>query len=401
MRFLFEGCALDTDRRELHRGGVPQSVEPQVFDLLVYLIRNRDRVVSRDDLLANVWNGRIVSESTLATRINAARKAVGDDGERQRLIRTVQRRGVRFVGSVREDAGLSEKGEAPAASAQSAAPVRKQQVSFCRTGDGVRIAVASVGEGPPLVKTANWLTHLEYDWESPLWSPMLHRLADRARFIRYDGRGTGLSDRTPADISFSGFVHDLKSVVDSMQLDKFALFGSSQGAATAIAYAARHPERVSKLVLCGGYAQGRNRRESPADAEVAQAFLSIMRHGWGDEHSAFMRAFSSVYIPGASPEQIKWFADLQRITTSAEAVVRLRNACDDIDVVDLLPSVRAPTLVLHARRDNVASFEQGRLIAASIPNARLVSLEGENHIILPAEPAWHVLMQEIEAFLRE
>ena len=354
-------------------------------------------------MIAGVWGGRTVSESTLTSRINAARKAVGDSGERQDLIRTIARKGIRFVGEVREGAAPSTAAEpSPKPSPTAAAPSSDaQDVTFCRTSDGVSLAIASVGRGEPLVKAANWLTHVEYDWESPLWSSFLHRLAEHRRLIRYDGRGNGLSDRNVEDISFDAFVRDLESVVDATGVPRAALLGISQGAAVAIAYAVRHPERISKLVLHGAYAQGRNKRGSPADAEMARAFVSIMQRGWGDEHSAFMRAFSSVYLPSGSAEQIKWFCDLQRITTSAENAVRIRAACDDIDVVDLLPQVRVPTLVFHSRNDSVAPFEQGRFIAASIPGARFITLESDNHMVLPGEPAWTKLLSEAETFLAE
>jgi DNA-binding winged helix-turn-helix (wHTH) protein/pimeloyl-ACP methyl ester carboxylesterase len=393
--FFFEENVLDPERRELRCQGKLVSVEPQVFDLLVFLIRNRDRVVSKDDLIAGVWDGRIVSESTLASRINAARRAIGDSGEQQRFIRTAARKGIRFVGAVREGQVPSEL-PAPVP-----APVPRQDVTFCRTAEGINLALASVGAGPPLIKVANWLTHIEYDWESPIWLPLLQHLAERCRLIRYDGRGNGLADRDVADISFAAFVGDLETVVEAMAVERSAFLGISQGAAVAIAYAVRHPDRVSKLILYGGYAQGRNKRGSPAEVEMALAFLAIMRHGWGDEHSAFMKAFSSVFFPNGSAEQIKWLVDLQRVTTSPANAVRIRNACDDIDVVDLLPKVQVPTLVLHCRHDNVAPFEQGRMIARSIPHAKFVTLESDNHVVLAGEPAWPKLMEEIEAFLAE
>jgi len=399
VQFRFGEYALDTDRRELHCGSELVAVEPQVFDLLIYLVRQRDRVVSKDDLIETVWGGRIVSDSTLTSRINAARKAIGDSGEAQRLIRTVPRKGVRFVGEVEERSAQPPSREDAGAQSEPHPMSDTQDVTFCRTADGVSLAVASVGQGEPLVKAANWLTHVEYDWESPVWSQLLHRLAERHRLIRYDGRGNGLSDRDVDDISFDAFVRDLASVVEAASLQRAALLGISQGAAVAIAYAVQHPDRISKLVLHGGYAQGRNKRGSPADAEMARAFIAIMRQGWGDEHSAFMRAFSSVYLPTGSPEQIKWFCDLQRITTSAENAVRIRSACDDIDVVDLLPRVKVPTLVFHSRNDSVAPLEQGRLIAAAIPGARFVTLESDNHMVLPGEPAWLKLVSEIESFL--
>jgi len=366
-----------------------------VFDLLLYLLQNRDRVVSKSDLIAAVWGGRIVSDSTLDSRINAARKAVGDSGTAQRLIRTSARKGLRFVAAVREAEDQIE--DAPLVPGMT----EKQEISFCRSGDGVNIAFAGVGSGTPLLKAANWLTHLEYDWESPLWLPLLRWLAARTRLIRYDSRGNGLSDQDVKEISFDGFVRDFECVVKATKFDRFAILGISQGAAIAINYAALHPERVSKLILLGGYAQGRNMRDSEAEKEKARVFLSLMQQGWGDEHSAFMRAFASIFIPNGSPEQIKWFADLQRITTSAQNAVRIRNACDAIDIVSLLPKVSVPTLVLHCRHDNVVPLEQGRLMATSIPNARFVTLESENHVLIPGEPAWPKFLDEIEAFLAE
>ena len=388
MRFRFgDGLVLDPARRELRRGrdGEPVPVEPQVFDLLLHLLRHRERVVSRDEMLEAVWGGRIVSESTIASRINAARRAVGDNGEEQRLIRTVARRGVRFVGEAREEAGegaaTPESGGGP--SPGDAGPAPRQEVTFLRSADGVCLAVASAGQGGTvLVKTANWLNHLEHDWRSPVWSPLLHRLASGRRLVRYDGRGNGLSDREVADISFGAFVRDLEAVVDGLGLGRFALFGISQGAAVAIAYATAHPERVSRVVLHGAYAQGRSRRGSEAERELARAFLALIRQGWGDEHSAFVRAFASVYFPAAAPEQMRAWVELQRLTTSAETAMRIRAACDEIDVTGLLGRVRAPTLVLHSRHDNVAPLDQGRRIAAAIPGARFVELESDNHVVL-------------------
>lgn len=389
MRYRFEDCVLDVARRELRRGGATVAIEPQVFDLLDVLIRNRDRVVSRDDLIAEVWGGRIVSDSALASRVNAARRAIGDDGSAQRLIKTISRKGFRFAGEVTEPAEPVPP------------PVLAQTVSFCRTADDVNIAVATAGAGPVLLKTANWLNHLEHDWQSPIWSPTFARLAARFRLVRYDSRGNGLSDREVADISFAGFARDLDAVIAALGLKRFVLLGLSQGAATAISCAARHPQRVAGLILYGGYAQGRNRRGSPDDLAKAQTVLALMRQGWGQEDSAFMRAFSSLYLPNGTREQIRWFADMQRLATSGDLAARLRTACDDIDVTDLLPRVRVPTLVLHARHDGVVPVEQGRFLAANIAGARFVSLESENHVPLPGEPAWEMLLAEIETFAAE
>lgn len=390
MQFRFGDCSLDPARRELRRSGKPVTIEPQVFDLVEYLIRQRHQVVSRDELIEHVWGGRIVSESTLATRINAARKAIGDDGSRQALIKTIVRKGVRFIAEVLEQASTDVplQSEVPPA----------QSIRFCRTADGVNIPVASVGKGAVLLKTANWLNHLEYDWGSPIFAPLLARLGSRFELVRYDGRGCGLADREVEDVSYDAFVRDLEAVAATISTPRFAVLGMSQGCATAITYAVKHPERVSHLVLVGGYAQGRNRRD-PGDYEKAQAMLAMMRQGWGAEGSAFMRAFSSLYLPNGTPEQIRWYADMQRIAASGEMAARLRNTCDDIDVTAMLPQVNVPTLVIHARHDNVAPFAQGRLLASMIPGARLLSLESENHLPLHGEPDWEPLVAAIEAFV--
>lgn len=392
MLYSFETCVLDLDRRELRKNGRLVDIEPQVFDLLAFLLCHRDRVVSRDDVIAGVWGGRIVSESALASRINAVRRAIGDDGTAQRLLKTITRKGFRFVGEV------FEPGTGAAVPAPLASRGMSQNISFCRTSDGVNIAVATVGEGPVLVKTARWLTHLEEDWQSPLLSPMLQRLASRFRLVRYDGRGTGMSDREVDDISLAGFERDLEAVVDSLGLQRFGLFGESQGAAVATIFASHHPERVTRLVLYGAYAQGRNRRGTPQDAATAQIMLAMMKQGWGEPGSAFMRAFSSLYLTDATRDYVKWFADMQRLSASGEMAARIRNACDDIDISAALPDIKVPTLVIHARDDHVVPIEQGRRIAAGIPGAKFVTLDSENHIPVPSDPVWEVVLGEIEAF---
>ncbi len=388
MLFLFEEFALDSERRELRVGGKILSIEPQVFDVLLHLIENRHRVVSKDDLIASIWDGRVVSDSTLDSRINAVRKAVGDSGGQQRLVRTTTRKGFRFVGDV-TTAAKSDRPSAPE-------PAKLQQeVHFCTAPDGARIAYASAGQGPPLVKAANWLNHLEYDWQSPIWSQLLHELAARHQLIRYDERGNGLSDWDVDDISFEAFVRDLESVVAAARLDRFALLGISQGCAVSIVYAIRHPERVTHLVLYGGFARGRAKR----DAEHARTLVSLVEQGWGKENPAFRQFFTSLFFPEGTPEQMQWFNDLQRITTSPENAVRIMRATGDVDISDLLPQVRVPTLVLHCRNDAAVTFDEGRRIAAGIPDAKFVALESRNHLVLPSEAAWEKFIGEIRTFL--
>jgi DNA-binding winged helix-turn-helix (wHTH) protein/pimeloyl-ACP methyl ester carboxylesterase len=393
VQFRFENHLLDVDRRELRRGAELIEVEPQVFDLLLYLVQNRDRVVSKDDLIAGVWGGRIVSDSTLTSRINAARRALGDNGEEQRLIRTVVRRGIRFVGSVSEGATA---GKAAPLSRPAAAP--PQRIHFCTASDGVRIAYADVGRGPPLVKTANWMGHLEYDWQSPIWSHLLHALAADHRLVRYDERGNGLSDWEVEDISFDSFVRDLESVVDALELERFALLGVSAGCAISIAYALRHPERVTHLVLYGGFARGLRKR-GPEWLEQSDALRTLILQGWGQENPAFRQIFTSMFIPGGTSEQWQWFNDLQRMTTSPQNAVRLMRAMEDIDMEHVLPQVRTPTLVMHCRGDARVPFEEGRRVATGIKGARFVPLEGRNHLILETEPAWGRFLDEIKNFL--
>jgi pimeloyl-ACP methyl ester carboxylesterase/DNA-binding winged helix-turn-helix (wHTH) protein len=397
VRYVFEGFELDRERLELREGSAPVGIEPQVFDLLVYLIDNRDRVVSKEELFDTVWNGRIVSLSTLTSRINAARHAVGDTGSEQRLIKTVARRGYRFTGNVQTEGDAS----ATAPPKPKSRPAPHQIIRFCSSSDGVRIAYASTGHGPPIIKAGNWLNHLEYDWESPVWSHLLHWLADGSQLIRYDARGNGLSDWNVEEISLDSFVRDLEAVADASGHDRFTLFGASQGCAVSIAYAARHPDRVDKLVLYGGFARGRYLRGTAEEIARAEAMLTLMRTGWGQENPAFRQTFTSLFIPGATQEQMNWFNDMQRKSASPENAVRLRSVSDRLDIREYLGQVAAPALVLHCHEDAVQPFEEGRILAAGMPNARFVGLEGRNHLILESDPAWPVFKREVEAFLAE
>ena len=248
--YRFADCELDLLQFELRRAGEVVHVEPQVLDVLGYLIANRDRLVAKTELLDAVWGDRFVSESALTSRLKEARRAVGDDGQRQEVIATVHGRGYRFVAAVEESTGPMPW------PLPTSTPI-PQDIRYCVSPDGVCVAYAAAGSGTPLVKAANWLTHLELEWDSPIWSHWLHAFADRHHLIRYDERGCGLSDWDVADFSFDAWVDDLELVVDAAGVDRFPLLGVSQGGAVAIAYAVRHPERVSHLILTGAYARGR------------------------------------------------------------------------------------------------------------------------------------------------
>ena len=276
----------------------------------------------------------------------------------------------------------------------------RQSIRFCTSNDGTRIAFAESGAGPPLIKAANWLSHLEFDWDSPVWRHWLVELSRTHRLVRYDERGCGLSDWNVADLSFEAWLRDLELVVDATGLERFPLLGISQGASIAIAYAVKYPERVSHLVLHGGYARGRALRSaSDGQRESAELMLKVMEMGWGGENPAFRQFFTSHFIPDASLEQQRWFNELQRISTSPANAVRFMKVLTEIDVEALLPRVECPTLILHPTHDAAVAFEEGRLMASRIPGARFVPLESGNHLLLESEPAWRRFTEELETFL--
>lgn len=276
----------------------------------------------------------------------------------------------------------------------------RQDVRFCTASDGVRLAYAIHGRGPPLVRTATWLTHLEFDWQSPVWRHWLDGLGATHTVYRYDERGCGLSDREVEDVSLEARVADLEAMVDAAGLERFSLLGMSQGGPVAITYASRHPERVERMVLFATYARGRLMRDpSPTAREQAELMISLIRMGWGQDQPAFRRLYTTLFIPGATPEQMDWFDDLQRVTTGPETAVRIRHARNNDDVTEAASEVAAPTLVLHARNDALAPVSEGRLLATLIPGARLVTLESRNHILLPDEPAWPAFLSELREFM--
>jgi pimeloyl-ACP methyl ester carboxylesterase/DNA-binding CsgD family transcriptional regulator len=279
-------------------------------------------------------------------------------------------------------------------------PMLKQQIRLCTCPDRVRLAYAITGSGPPLVKAANWMSHLEFDVGSPVWSHMLCALSEQHTLIRYDERGCGLSDRHVDDLSFDAWLRDLETIVDAMAVESFALLGISQGASIAVAYAVAHPERVSHLILHGGYARGRLKRNlGPEMREESELMIRLAEIGWGQENPAFRQFFTTQFIPGGSAEQHRWFNELERVSTSPTNAARFMRIFNDIDVVDLLPLVTCPTLVLHAVRDARVPFDEGRLIASMIPNARFVPLDSGNHLLLETESAWDRWIEEVRAFL--
>ena len=393
MIFAFSDCELDLDRYELRRAGQLRPVEPQVFDLHAVLIRERHRVVPKEELLDTVWGNRFVSESALTSRVKAARQAIGDDGRSQRLIRTAHGRGYQFTAPVDEAAQPD-----PVAGLSPAPP--EQEIRFATAGDGTRLAYATSGAGPPLVKTANWLSHLGYDWESPVWRHWLAELSRRFRLVRYDERGCRLSDWDSGRFSFEDWVDDLETVVDAAGLDRFPLLGISQGGPVAIAYAVRHPERVTHLVLHSSFAQGwRKSARTPGDLALADARVQMVRLGWGRPDPTYRQMFVARFLPEATQEQWRSFDELQRRSTSPDNAWRFVDAFASIDVTDLAPKLTVPTLIMGSRREPENRFEQSRLLAALIPNSRLVPLDSANHLLPERDPAWKHFLAEIDRFL--
>jgi pimeloyl-ACP methyl ester carboxylesterase len=268
--------------------------------------------------------------------------------------------------------------------------------------DGIRLAYAVTGDGPPLVRAANWMTHLGYDVESPVWRHWVRDMSAHHTFIRYDERGCGLSDWDAKDFTFHDWVTDLESVVDAVGLERFPLLGVSQGGAVAVAYAARHPEKVTKLVLCGAYARGRAVRAQSEDEKRAAALdLDLARVGWGRDDPAFRQVFAAQFLPDGTRADWDAFDQLQRRTTSPENAVRFLQEFAHIDVREQAGHVRCPTLILHSRNDHRVPMRYGEELAALIPDSRLVALASSNHLLTATEPGWRVFCDEVGAFLAD
>lgn len=274
----------------------------------------------------------------------------------------------------------------------------RHTVRYVAASDGVRLAWAESGTGMPLVKAATWLTHLEYDLDSPVWRHWTAFLSDHFRFVRYDERGCGMSDWDVRDLSLERRVRDLETIVEAARLtEPFVMLGISHGAAVCIAYAVRHPERVARMVLCGGFARGALRRGDEEARRMQRAIIDLAGL-WGSDNPAFRQVFTSRFIPEGSDEQLRWFNDLCRKTTSPELAGTLLRARAETDVTALLQNVRTPTLVLHARDEAIAPLSEGRLLASEIPGAQFVELDSRNHVLLEHEPAWARFQEAVLAF---
>lgn len=341
--------------------------------------------------------GIVISVNAYDAVVNRVAASYRDMGEL--TLKNIERAVRAFLVGLEKLGPLGQSAaEPPATAAAAKAPPVEQRIAFCRAPDNVRLAWASVGSGPPLVKSANWLNHLEYDWESPVYRGLFRGLAQDHTLVRYDARGNGLSDREVDTIDFEAFVSDLETVMDAAGIERAPMFCMSQGCAVGVAFAVRHPERVSRMVLHGGFALGPLRR-SAEETERTRAMMQLMKLGWGTDNPAFRQMFASLFFPDATKEIFDSFNELQRKCISGENAYRYREAVGNIDVRDLLGKVKVPVLVTHSRGDALVPWEFGRTMASEIPGARFVTLPSKNHVLLDSEPAHERLLEETRAFL--
>jgi pimeloyl-ACP methyl ester carboxylesterase len=380
--YLFDGFRLDARERQLWRDDELVPLRDKVFDTLLLLVEGANRLQTQDELIDRLWPNVNVEPNNLQHNISTLRKVFA---ETQVEIDTVRGHGYRFVAEVTHR--------------RTAAPARKQTIHYCRTPDDVCLAWAELGAGPPLVKAGNWCSHLEIELSALGWSHILKSLSAENRLIRYDARGNGLSDREVPEIGFEQWVTDLETVVDAAGLERFPLLGISQGASVAAAYAARHPERVSSLVLICGLVRGWRVKGNPTLTRHFEALLLLMENGWGQDNPAFRQIFTTAFFPDGSKDVLDAFNELQRQATSPQNAIRILSGIGDIDLRAELPAVRAPTLVLHGRNDVVIPFRDGEELARGIAGSRFVPVETKSHVPDATDPIWSRMELEIRDFL--
>ena len=399
MVFRFGRFQLDVSERRLLLAGEVVPLRSKVFDTLCILVENHGRLVRKDELMQRLWPDSVVEENNLDHNISRLRRALSEGTDGDKFIETVPRQGYRFVADVIARNGDSSDAVAGGSSDPEPPPEIRQEIDFFTTDDNARIAYAIAGQGPVLLKAANWMNHLDFELKSPLWRHFLPVLTKHHTVIRYDERGNGLSSWNITDFSFEAWLRDFERLVEELGLEKFSLLGISQGAAVAVWYAAHHPEKIERMVLHGSFARGWARRPIDGEIEKRNALMTLVRLGWGKDNPAFRQLFTTMYMPDALPEHQDWFNELQRVCTSPENAVQLMNAAGRIDVVDLLPNVKCPTLVMHCAGDEAVPVAEGRLVASRIPRAKFVELPSRNHLVIHGEPAWPIFVREFSEFM--
>lgn len=392
MILLFADCELDTARRTLICAGQNVHLEPQVFDLIAALASAGGKVLDRDAIVDLVWNGRIVSDSAISARIHAARQAVGDDGRAQSVIRTVTGVGFQMAVPVNYGEGGTDVDAEPF----------EQSVHVTHSRDGTRLAWASSGEGtghhPAVMRGGHWLTHLEMDRRHPVWAPLLSRLNQDRRLVRYDVRGTGVSGKGPCELGLDCFVDDMLAVLDASGEHQVDIVAASQNVPVTIAFAARYPERVRRLVFLSGFLRGADIR-SDAVSSMTDAFIALMQNGWGDGASPFMQSFYTFYLPDSTEDERKSFAQIMFASASSDMAIQYRRSIGRFDVTELASKIQVPVMIVHAQNDAVNPLSEAQDMAMTIPDSQLVVLDSANHIPLPRDPEWSRGLAQAMKFL--
>ncbi len=391
-KYSFERYLLDVDERRLVRGNEEIRLRGKLFDTLLVLVENAGRLVRKDELMQAVWPDSVVEENNLDHCISHLRKLLRP----AEYIETVPRHGYRFIAEVQSSREGPKLITLNAVAQEPDLP--EQEVQFFTTSDGVRIAYTIGGSGPALVRANDWLNHLIFEWKSPFLRHWLSEIMRHNTLIRYDQRGGGLSDWEVENFSFERTIRDFEELIEATGLGTFSIYGGCQGASIAAAYAVRHPERVSTLILNGAFANG---WPAPGDGALEQldALMTLIKFGWGRDNPAFRQLWSTLFRPDADSIEMDWLNELQRISMSPENAVRMMSELPKFKILDLLPDISCPTLVLHSRDDAAVAVQQGRLIASRIPGAKFVELPSRCHMVGPGDPAWDMFVEEFSAFL--
>ena len=395
MVFRFNEFQLEVVERRLLRDGEPVPLRAKVFDTLAILVENHGRLIRKDDLMRRLWPDSIVEENNLDHNISKIRRALGENGK-TKYIETVPRQGYRFVAEVEAIESVTKLHQVTSLPEYNAG---EQEIQFFTTSDGVRIAYTIGGSGPALVRAIDWLNHLDFEWKNPHRRHWFSQIMQHHTFLRYDQRGSGLSDWNVSDFSFERSLADFQELMDHVGFNKFSIFGSCQGGAIGTAFAALNPDRVSKLILVGAFARGWPAPDSII-LEQFNAMLTLIRLGWGKDNPAFRQLWTTLFRPDASVEETEWMNEFQRITSSPENAARMLSEFPKIDITDLLPKVCCPTLVIHSRDEAVVPAQEGRLMASRIRGARYVELPSRSHEVVPGEPSWQTLVDEFSGFLQ-